>query len=67
MCCLMYEHRTYVKARRQFPREGRKIRTDRGLERVVTIDIWNDTVSLKDDEGIRRTLKLKQLEAEVSQ
>jgi cell fate regulator YaaT (PSP1 superfamily) len=67
MCCLMYEHRTYVEARRRFPREGRKIRTDRGLERVVTIDIWNDTVSLKDDEGIRRTLKLKQLEAEVSQ
>ena len=67
MCCLMYEHRTYVAARRRFPREGRKIRTDRGLERVVTIDIWNDTVSLKDDEGIRRTLKLKQLEAEVSQ
>ena len=66
MCCLMYEHRTYVKARRQFPREGRKIHTDRGLERVVTIDIWNDTVSLKDDEGIRRTLTLKQLEAEVS-
>ena len=67
MCCLMYEHRTYVEARRRFPREGRKIRTDRGLERVVTIDIWNDTVSLKDDEGIRRTLTLKQLEAEVSQ
>ena len=67
MCCLMYEHRTYVEARRRFPREGRKIRTDRGLERVVTIDIWNDAVSLKDDEGIRRTLKLKQLEAEVSQ
>ena len=67
MCCLMYEHRTYVEARRRFPRESRKIRTDRGLERVVTIDIWNDTVSLKDDEGIRRTLKLKQLEAEVSQ
>ena len=66
MCCLMYEHRTYVEARRRFPREGRKIRTDRGLERVVTIDIWNDTVSLKDNEGIRRTLKLKQLEAEVS-
>ena len=27
MCCLMYEHRTYVEARRRFPREGRKIRT----------------------------------------
>lgn len=67
MCCLMYEHRTYVEARRKFPREGRKIRTGRGLERVVTIDIWNDTVLLKDDEGTRRTLTLEQLEGEVSQ
>ena len=67
MCCLMYEHRTYVEARRRFPREGRKIRTGRGLERVVTIDIWSDTVLLKDDEGTRRTLTLEQLEGEVSQ
>ena len=67
MCCLMYEHRTYVEARRRFPREGRKIRTARGHERVVTIDIWNDTVLLKDDEGTRRTLTLEQLEGEVSQ
>ena len=67
MCCLMYEHRTYVEARRRFPREGRKIRTGRGRERVVTIDIWNDTVLLKDDEGTRRTLPLEQLEGEVSQ
>ena len=67
MCCLMYEHRTYVEARRRFPREGRKIRTGRGLERVVTIDIWNDTVLLKDDEGTRRTLTLEQQEGEVSQ
>ena len=67
MCCLMYEHRTYVEARRRFPREGRKIHTGRGLERVVTIDIWNDTVLLKDDEGTRRTLTLEQLEGEVSQ
>lgn len=66
MCCLMYEHRTYVEARRRFPREGRKIRTGRGLERVVTIDIWNDTVLLRDDEGTRRTLTLEQLEGEVS-
>ena len=66
MCCLMYEHRTYVEARRRFPREGREIRTDKGMERVVTIDIWNDSVSLADTEGTRRTLTLQQLEAEVS-
>ena len=67
MCCLMYEHRTYVEARRRFPREGRKIRTGRGFERVITIDIWNDTVLLKDDEGTRRNLTLEQLEEEISQ
>ena len=36
------------------------------MERVVTIDIWNDSVSLADTEGTRRTLTLQQLEAEVS-
>ena len=66
MCCLMYEHRTYVEARRRFPREGRKIKTGQGMERVVTIDIWNDLVSLRDDEGVRRTVTLEELKAEVA-
>ena len=67
MCCLMYEHRTYVEARRQFPREGQKIRTATGHERVAAIDIWNDTVSLENDEGQRRTISLEELKGEVSQ
>jgi cell fate regulator YaaT (PSP1 superfamily) len=67
MCCLMYEHRTYVEARRRFPREGRKIRTARGEERVVAVDIWADTVSLRDAEGARRTVPLADLKEEVSQ
>jgi cell fate regulator YaaT (PSP1 superfamily) len=67
MCCLMYEHRTYVEARRRFPREGQKIRTATGHERVAAVDIWNDTVSLRDDEGRRRTISLDELKDEVSQ
>jgi cell fate regulator YaaT (PSP1 superfamily) len=66
MCCLMYEHRTYVEARRRFPREGQKIRTATGHERVATVDIWNDTISLRDDEGQRRTISLDELKDEVS-
>jgi cell fate regulator YaaT (PSP1 superfamily) len=65
MCCLMYEHRTYVEARRRFPREGRTIRTSRGEERVVAIDIWHDTVTLKAEDGERRRLSLEQLKEEV--
>jgi cell fate regulator YaaT (PSP1 superfamily) len=65
MCCLMYEHRTYVEARRRFPREGRKIQTAQGEEKVVSVDIWQDTVLLRDDEGNRRKVTLEELRSEV--
>jgi cell fate regulator YaaT (PSP1 superfamily) len=66
MCCLMYEHRTYVEARRRFPREGKALRTGRGEEKVVAVDIWHDTVTLRDSEGARRTVPLDQLKTEVA-
>ena len=66
MCCLMYEHRTYVDARRRFPREGKALRTSRGEEKVVSVDIWKDTVVLRDREGERRTLTLDALKDEVA-
>lgn len=65
MCCLMYEHRTYVEARRRFPREGRTIRTAHGEERVVGVDIWQDTVALRAPDGERRTVTLGELREEV--
>ena len=36
MCCLMYEHRTYVEARRRFPREGKVLRAARSRWRRST-------------------------------
>src|SRR5687768_6427080 len=66
MCCLMYEHRTYVEARRRFPREGKVLRTTRGEERVVTVDIWRDLVTLRDVEGARRTVALESLKGEMA-
>ena len=67
MCCLMYEHETYVQARRRFPREGKIIRTARGEERVVSTDIWAEEITLKDAEGFRRTVTLENLKAEIAQ
>jgi cell fate regulator YaaT (PSP1 superfamily) len=67
MCCLMYEHRTYVEARRRFPREGKTLRTSLGDEKVLGVDIWKDTVTLRDPAGARRTLTLEDLRGEVSQ
>jgi cell fate regulator YaaT (PSP1 superfamily) len=65
MCCLMYEHNIYVDARRRFPKEGRSLRTSRGTERVVAVDIWADQVTLKDQEGNRRSITLQELRSEV--
>ncbi len=66
MCCLMYEHRTYVEARRRFPREGRTLRTARGEERVVSVDILQERVTLRAEDGQRRTVHLDELKGEVS-
>ena len=65
MCCLMYEHQTYVEARRRFPREGRSLRTALGQEKVVSVDIWSERVILRDGEGNRRSLTLGELRQEV--
>jgi cell fate regulator YaaT (PSP1 superfamily) len=65
MCCLMYEHRTYVEIRRRFPREGHTVRTDRGEERVVGVDIWSETVSLRSPDGDLRSLSLDELKTQV--
>jgi cell fate regulator YaaT (PSP1 superfamily) len=67
MCCLMYEHRTYVEARRRFPREGKTLHTAVGEEKVQAVDIWKDTVTLRDPAGERRTVTLEELKGEVSQ
>lgn len=66
MCCLMYEHQTYVESRRRFPREGRTLRTTRGQEQVVAVDILREQVTLRDEEGQRRTLHLDELRGEVA-
>jgi cell fate regulator YaaT (PSP1 superfamily) len=66
MCCLMYEHQTYVEARRRFPREGKSLRTSLGQEKVVSVDIWGERVTLRDGEGNRRTLRLRALREEVA-
>ncbi|MDT8341883.1 MAG: regulatory iron-sulfur-containing complex subunit RicT [Longimicrobiales bacterium] len=66
MCCLMYEHRSYVEARRRFPREGRSVRTARGEERVVAVEVLRERVTLRDAEGNRRTVTLEALRDEVA-
>ena len=67
MCCLMFEHKTYVEARRRFPREGRILKTSLGKEHVVEVDIWKETVTLRSPDGVRRMVSLPALKDEVAE
>jgi len=67
MCCLTYEHDAYLQARKRFPREGRILRTARGEEKVVGIDIWRERVTLMDTERERRDISLADLKRETAE
>jgi len=43
------------------------VRTERGEERVVSIDIWSETVALRSTGGELRSVSLDELKTEVGQ
>ncbi len=66
MCCLRYEHEFYVQSRKRFPKEGRILVTARGEEKVVSNDIFNDRVTLRNVEGDVRIAELADLRADIA-
>jgi len=66
LCCLRYEHDFYVQTRKRFPKEGRVLRTALGAERVLAVDVFRETVTLRADAGDTRVVSLEKLKAEVS-
>jgi cell fate regulator YaaT (PSP1 superfamily) len=67
LCCLKYEHEFYVSARKRFPKEGKALRTSRGAERVVAVDIFRERVFLRSDEQGPRIVALAVLREEMEQ
>jgi cell fate regulator YaaT (PSP1 superfamily) len=65
MCCLRYEHEFYVETRRRFPKEGRIVTTTVGEEKVVSVDLFREMVSLRSAEGASRAISLAAFNAEV--
>lgn len=66
MCCLRYEHEFYVQSRRRFPKEGKILRTSLGEEKVISSDIFRETVTLRTVEGDTRVVALAVLREEVT-
>ncbi len=66
MCCLRYEHDFYVQSRKRFPKEGKIIVTARGEEKVLSIDIFRERITLKSSEGESRMISLTDLNSELA-
>ena len=62
MCCLRYEHEFYVQQRRRFPKEGKIVTTAAGEEKVISLDIFRETVTLRSPAGETRIIPLTQLQ-----
>jgi len=65
LCCLRYEHDFYVQTRKRFPKEGKLLRTRVGSEKVLAVDIFRETVTLRAEAGDTRVVALEQLKEEV--
>jgi cell fate regulator YaaT (PSP1 superfamily) len=66
LCCLRYEHDFYVQTRKRFPKEGRTVQTKVGAERVLAVDLFRETVTLRTEAGETRVVSLEKLKAEVA-
>jgi cell fate regulator YaaT (PSP1 superfamily) len=67
MCCLRYEHEFYVQSRKRFPKEGKIVVTKLGEEKVLSIDIFHERVTLRGVEGDLRSLALAEFKQETEQ
>ena len=67
MCCLRYEHEFYVQQRKRFPKEGKVVTTTAGEEKIVSNDIFRETVSLRAIGGDVRVVPLAVLKAELGE
>jgi cell fate regulator YaaT (PSP1 superfamily) len=66
LCCLRYEHDFYVQTRKRFPKEGKSLRTGVGVERVLAVDIFRETVTLCAEGADTRVVSLEKLKDEVA-
>src|ERR1700687_3802088 len=65
MCCLRYEHEFYVQSRKRFPKEGKIVATTMGEEKVVSVDIFRERITLRGVEGEVRLLSLPDFRRET--
>jgi cell fate regulator YaaT (PSP1 superfamily) len=61
-CCLNYEFETYVEARKELPREKRRINTPLGEGKVISVSPLVKKITVRLEEGIMKEFTLDELQ-----
>ena len=61
LCCLAYEHETYVENRKEMPKVGRRVNTTAGAGKVVSLEVLSQRFVLQLDDGSRHLLGMGDL------
>ncbi len=51
MCCLAYEHQTYLDLKPKFPGVGKVVRTEKGSGKVISQNLLRESVTIEFEEG----------------
>jgi cell fate regulator YaaT (PSP1 superfamily) len=62
MCCLSYEHKTYVELKKNFPPAGRRVKTENGEGKIVRRDFLNGRVVVLFESGDEKTYNVNEVE-----
>ena len=66
MCCLMYERGFYKSQLKKFPKEGKEVQLkENQSEKISGLDIFNETVEIRNREGYRRKIPLDEFKSIV--
>ncbi|MFN2638299.1 MAG: hypothetical protein ABR585_14905, partial [Gemmatimonadaceae bacterium] len=60
-------HEFYVQSRKRFPKEGKIVATKLGEEKVVSVDIFRERITLRGVEGEMRSVTLPEFKEETEQ
>jgi cell fate regulator YaaT (PSP1 superfamily) len=66
MCCLSYESEFYKEALKKYPELGENIKTEKGMGRVIEINILKKyiTIELDDESDVKKRIKISEEELE---
>ena len=62
LCCLMYERDFYKKQTEKMPSYGARLKTDKGIGRVIAYNVFKETVTLEFDNHQYDTYTLQEMQ-----